>query len=219
MQTFSKIVTALALFALTITVSRAQIVDINLDSITVPNSGGVDATSLLASYGITISNISPSDNTLLIDSDVYQTYEGASPGNNYLQLNSPGSPPNTYTLNFSASLTSFTFTRIAQTEDNAVASWTATAYSGNTELSSVGEGFFDGTEGASTYTLTGSDITSVVIAANGEDVAGVSSAPIDNIILDEATPEPSTWALMLGGLSLLIFWRSRRCRGQAKPVF
>jgi len=32
---------------------------------------------------------------------------------------------------------------------------------------------------------------------------------VDDIVL-EVVPEPSTWAMMIGGLAVLVFWQRRR---------
>jgi hypothetical protein len=64
----------------------------------------------------------------------------------------------------------------------------ATAYAGSTPVGSVGEGLFGGTEGSQTYTLSGSGITSLTIIANGYNVAGVPSPPLDDLTLTPGGP-------------------------------
>jgi len=205
MKTKLILIAALALIS-TVVKSNAQIA-VDLDSVDA-NLGPVDATTLLASYGITLTNLT---NPVSIWSDTNITYLAASPGTNFLLQQVGGSPDGiSYTLDFSTPLTSFSFTRIASVDSNAVAQWTATAYDNLTSVGSVGEAAFGGTEASADYTLSGADITSVTITANGSGYAGISSAPLDNIVLTQAVPEPSTWAMLTGGVGSLLLFRRRR---------
>ncbi|MDQ2944821.1 MAG: PEP-CTERM sorting domain-containing protein [Acidobacteriota bacterium] len=175
---------------------------LNFDSVPISSGAGVDATSYLASFGITLSNVTPGPSgAVQIYSDQFITYEGASSPHNFLMQNGGGAPNGlTYTLNFSTALTSLSFVRIAQTAPNAVAQWTATAFAGFTAVGSVGENSFSGTEPAQTYSLfagSSSGITSLEITANGGGFAGVPSLPMDDLTLNQV-PEPSTFVLILG---------------------
>jgi hypothetical protein len=197
-----------ALSLLSAAVANAQTTTINFDSVDA-SAGPVDATSYLATYGVTLSNESPAG-VAEINSD--QDYYGnnfviASSGTNFLMANN-NSQANSFTLNFATPLQSFSFTRIAYSSAGSglLAGWTAQAYSGATPLTSASEPYESETGGkpAVEYTLTGTDITSVTFSANGEGFAGVSGAPVDDLILVDA-PEPSTYAMMFVGLALLVF--------------
>jgi hypothetical protein len=187
-------------------------VDINFDSVDA-SAGQVDATAYLASYGITLSNVSPSGSAVIIsDQHFYGNSTVQATSENNFLMSSNNSQPNTFTLTFGEDLDSFSFTRIAITGTAQIAGWSATAYDGATELESVSEPFTSTSgEAAKAYSLAGPDITSVVFAANGLGQAGISGAPVDNFVLVEA-PEPSVYALMLGGLAVLGFCLRRQGR-------
>jgi hypothetical protein len=80
---------ALALIS-TVVISSAQTtIDVNLDSVNA-NSGGVSAASLLATYGISLTNVSSGSVDIFSDTNI--TYLEAAPGNNFLQQSVGGSP-------------------------------------------------------------------------------------------------------------------------------
>jgi len=176
--------------------SIAQTVTLNFD--TVNASGGpVDPTAYLASYGITLSDVSPSNPEIYSDQDFYNsTTVQASSGTNFLEQQSAVNG-GTFILNFSSPVDNLSFTRIESLVTNVVGTWSATAYDGATELSSVGES--DGVGGLTpiTYDLTGSNITSLVIYGNGDGNAGISSVMMDDLTFT-AVPEPSTYAAIVG---------------------
>lgn len=181
----------------------------NFDSVNA-SGGPIDATAYLASKGITLSGVTF---PVTIISDL--TYYGggvvaASSGHNFLLQNTSGSPPTSYTLNFSTPLLDIGFTRIAQTTPNLVAQWTATAYAGASVVGSVGEAMFGGTEVAHAYTISGSGITSLTISANGSGSAGVPSAPLDDFVTASPVPEPATMAVGLLCLGAGVIRRRRR---------
>jgi hypothetical protein len=51
---------------------------------------------------------------------------------------------------------------------------------------------------------------------NSSLVTGLNG-PAEIAVEAQAAPEPSTWALLLGGVGLLASWSSRRDRGQNTP--
>jgi hypothetical protein len=200
MKTKSLVIVGLVLLA---TAVKSNALSMNFDSINA-QSGAVDATAYLASFGVTLTGNNP---VYVIDDRWF--YGGgsvaASSPHNFLLQQVGGSPNGvSYTLNFSTALTSLSFTRIAITAPSAVAQWTATAYVGSTAVSSVGESSFGGTEGAQTYTLTGSGITSLTINANGGNFAGISSAPLDDFIGAEVPETGSTLGLLLPSVLALL---------------
>jgi hypothetical protein len=199
----SRVILPLAIAALAISPanSQAETTVVNLNSVSVPNGGQVDATALLASYGITVVD---GGNPVYIYSDVDQSYEAASPGPNFLLQQVPGAPNGiSYTLDFSTPLSELSFARIAATSPNLMASWTATAYSGVTAVGTASEPFGLQPFSAEVYSFTGPDITSLTISANGYDLAGITSAPIDDITLTTVPEGGSTRALTLFSLLAL----------------
>ena len=138
-------------------------------------------------------------------------YVDASSGNNFLLQQTSGSPAVSYTLNFSTALDSVGFTRIKNTYYNLVAGWTASAYAGNTFVTSVSEGYGLGSFSAATYTLTGPGITSLVISADGHGHAGIASAMIDDLTLTSSASVPdATGTLGLMALSVGLLFTARR---------
>jgi len=91
--------------------------------------------------------------------------------------------------------------------------WSLTAFSGATDLGSVGEnlqGTFTDVP-AQTFSLNYTGITSLTFEGNAEGEAGLGSPLLDNLEFTQ-TPEPSTWALVAGGLGLLALRQLRRIR-------
>ena len=180
--------------------AAADTVVINFDSVDA-SGGAVDATSYLATYGITLTNVS-NPGTVAIYSDVVVSYVSASSSPNFLLQQVGGAPAESFTMDFSTPLQSLSFTRIENVTSNQVAEWTATAYSGSTPLSSESEPMGVGSFTPATYTFNGPDITSLTISADGDGVAGITSAPIDDLTLTTAVPEPSTYTALLGVAAL-----------------
>lgn len=162
--------------------ASANSITINFDSVDA-SAGGVDPTAYLAAYGITLSGVSPSPPLIYSDQDFYGNGTVvASSGDNFLEQQSAvygGS----FTLNFSVPLTALQFTRIASLTPNSVGVWTATAYSGGTALSTVGEPNGGGSYSPAIFSFTGTDITSLTVSGNGYGSAGISSVMMDDLIL------------------------------------
>jgi hypothetical protein len=173
------------MFATALT-STASPVPLNFDSVAA--GSGVDATAYLSSFGITLTNVSSGSVNIFSDQNFYGSgVVAASSPHNFLLHGPAGGAPNgaTYTLNFSAPLASVSFTRIAQTTNNLVAQWSATAFAGATFVDVVGEDLFGGTEPAQLYSIPsgGLGITSLAISANGYNIAGIPSLPLDDLTL------------------------------------
>lgn len=194
--------------------STAQI-DINFDSVNA-NSGPVDATAYLASYGITLTGLNPTGGDPYINSDTAFYGSGiafpSSPPNFLLQQAS--STGESYTMQFSTPLSELQFYRVGMRSDVETPIWSATAYDGATALGSVGESYIDAFTGSSaklfTMSYAGSEITSLTFYGNGAGSAALDGAPIDDLTITPV-PEPTTLALAgLSGLSLLLFRRQRK---------
>lgn len=195
--------------------SNAATITVNFDTVDA-SLGPVDSTAYLASYGITLSSVSPGGSTIYtgqvgIFDDDFMPYEQASSGDNFLLQQTSGAPAVSYTLNFSTALTSLSFTRVKNITPNLVAAWTATAFSGTTALSSVSEGFGLGSYSAATYSFAGPNITSLRVSANGYGAAGIASAMIDDLVLTSSAPVPDAAnTLGLTALSAGLLFAARR---------
>jgi len=190
------------------TAATASVVVLDFDSVDA-SAGPVDATSYLASYGITLVNVS-SPGTVLIYSDVNFPFVSASSSPNFLLQQVGGAPAESFTMDFSTPLDSLSFTRVENTTSNLVAGWTATAYDGTTIVGTASELFGEGSFSPATYTLDGPDITSLTISADGFGSAGITSATIDDFTMT-TVPEPATCAELLGvvALGLAVMRRQR----------
>jgi hypothetical protein len=190
MKTFNHNILRLALALTSMSVS-AQTIYMNFDSV---NAGsGVDATAYLASFGVTLTNVSnPGSVHIKNDTNFYGSGAVfASSPHNFLIQEVGGSPPGvSYTLVFGTPLQNLSFTRCAVGNYVETPVWTATAYAGSTAVGSVGVCCIDSDTGqaAKTYTLTGPGITSLTITGNGENSAAMASAPLDDFYMTPETP-------------------------------
>ena len=205
---------ALVLAWLAAPCATAAVVTLDFDSVA-PNVGNGPA--YLNSYGITLTDLTPAGPSGVVD--IVNNSSSYSPGSlwlddNFLIQNGGGAPPCSYTMNFSTPLLSISFERIA-TPSNLFTEpqWSATAYTGVVAVGTVGESLGSwGNSPASTFTLTGSGITSLTISANGFGFTGIGSVPLDDFVLTEV-PEPSTLVLAgvaLPGLSFVARRKNRR---------
>jgi hypothetical protein len=204
-----------AMAACSATWCQAATIVANFDAL--DTSGGIVSgaavTSYLAGYGITFSSA---------DGGIpqVQRYFAGNP------FPVPVSSPNyfdvlgsnsgfSYTLTFSSSLNSLSFTVPGLGDVSTMAAWSATAYSAtNVQLSQVGVSniSFPGSS-TQTYILTGPDIASVVFSDNVENFAGNHLA-LDDLTM--STPLPASlplFASSLGGLGLLAWRRRRKAAG------
>ena len=187
-------------------------VTINLDS--VDTSGGPvqgqPVVDFLAGYGISVA-FSPSQNLPVIGPSGFDSITAAPQTNMFSMINVYDSNTD-MTLTFATPLSNFSFTRCAELYGpNSWCQWSATAYDGTTELESVGEGMADayGTyyPTPSTFSLSGSDIASIVFEENNENFAG-NPVAFDNLVLTPV-PEPAIVSLLaIAGSALLL--RRRR---------
>jgi VPDSG-CTERM motif len=197
------------------------VTDINFDSLSV-GAGGLDATSYLGSYGITLS--SPDGGGLAVDSD--QTFYGtpgivyASSGDNFLQMT--GGTSQTVILDFSAPLTSLSFTRIEETggpgSGNSFGQWSAEVFAGGTEIGSAGAAGYalfgsSQVNGAVTYTFSGSGITSLELDGNDFGYLGTQGILLDDLTLTtpgSSVPDGSSTLTMIGGACAVLAAFRRR---------
>lgn len=161
----------------------APTIYMNFDSVNT-STGRVSATSYLASFGVILTNVTPSE-TLFIDNSSINGCATPSSSPNFLSQDAAGSPPTSFTFLFATPLQSVTFTRCAVGGDCATPQWTATAYAGTNTMASAGVCCINSDLGqpAHTYTLNGPGITSLTISANGDGFSAISSPPLDDFYL------------------------------------
>jgi hypothetical protein len=182
--------------------ATATVVTLDFESVA-PNAG--NGTAYLSSYGITLSNISPSGPSGVVD--IRNISSSYSPGSlwvndNFLMPDGGGAPPCSYTMNFSTPLQSISFERIATPSNLSTEPlWSATAYAGVVPVGTVGESLGSwGNSPANSFTLTGNGITSLTVSSNGFFFTGIGSVPLDDFVLTQV-PEPST--ISIAALSLI----------------
>jgi hypothetical protein len=197
--------------------SNAQIT-LDLNSVDA-SAGSVDATSFLASYGITETPLVAGSGFLIFNQNNWYGTPGivyASPPPNFLTESLGGA--NSVLLTFATPLTGLSFTRMEETGSgagNSFGTWSAEVFSGATQIGSAGAPgysiFNNSVNPAQTYTFTGAGITSVEFDGNSEGFYGSSSILMDDLTITPA-PEPTTSALVagLGGLSLMQLRRRRK---------
>jgi hypothetical protein len=168
---------------------RGQTNSMNFESVNA-TQGGVDATAYLASYGITLTNVSPSGTVDIVnDTNYYGGGAVFAPSKPNFLLQSVGGSPDgvTYTMLFSTPLQSLSFTRCAIGSSAASPSWSAVAYAGTNIVASNGVCCIDSDTGQTnqvfTMSSTNNGITSLVITANGGNFTAISSVPLDNFVM------------------------------------
>jgi len=177
---------------------------------------GTALTNYLAGYGITISNVSVGTIYVVPGNS---TGFPAPVGTNF--INQSGSATGeSYTLTFSQPVSDLSFLRGEEAGTNPPSTssgiiypqWTVTAFSGLTNLGSVGESLRSTFSDipAQTFSLNYSGITSITIEGNAESEAGLGGPLLTDIAF--TAPEPSTWVLLVSGLSLLALLRARSIR-------
>lgn len=143
----------------------------------------MDATAYLASFGITLSAVTPGSSVLIIGEGAPGLVIATSPPNFFTQYH--GNNPETMTLNFPNALSKITFSRCAMTYDSKP-QWTAEALNvQGTVVASVGEPLTATGSAipAQQFTLSGTGITALRISSNNEDFTNLSGVPIDDLTL------------------------------------
>jgi len=169
-------------------VSRPVHADVIVDFDALDTSSGiVSGTAVenyLAGFGITISGVSAGFDPLVGNQSQFGPTPSSAPN---MFGTSSNVDPTTYTLNFSTTLDSFSWTRVSTigTGDSNPA-WTLTAYSGldatGVTLSSTGAGLA-GQVPAQQFTVTGPGIASVRLVAHHFGFAAHGSPIVDDWVL------------------------------------
>lgn len=164
---------------------------INFDAVATQNSGFINASNYLSTYGISISNVSPASTTVGI-SNTIAIYGGTAvlPTSNPNVISQFGSNgPVSFDLNFATPLSSFSFKRtgLIGTGPSGIThpAWTAKAYStSNVLISVVSEGRISSYVNvpASSFLLTGPNIAYIRFEANNV-ITAFSSVVMDDFNL------------------------------------
>jgi hypothetical protein len=221
MRTLLKSTLVAGLLLSAISTSRASVLTVTFDQLDATGGTltGSTVTSYLASYGISVSGLTPG--TYLLVADVRNIYSGdlVVPPSPYNIFSQGGSlDPVSFTLGFSTPLESFAFTRPGFHVDQfgvTHPAWQAYAFDSNgTELASASEPLLSSFSDvpAASYNLNGPGITSVRFDSQNEHFAGFGAVLLDNLVLTSSVPEPGTLTLAgIGGLVMAAYvWRSRR---------
>lgn len=203
---------AFALLLLFPLISSAEAALLNFDSVDA-SSGNVDATSYLASYGVTLTNNSPGTNVYIVDYRKFFDVVPPSLPNFITQMGS--NDPVSYTLTFVTPLTSvgFTRTRLVDPTGLAYPEWQVQVFNAaGAPGPSVGDylrGYY-GDNPAVTYTLTipGDFIKSVQVYSNNYHFAGMSAVTLDDF-QGSPVPVPPALLLLSSGLAAMGVLRGR----------
>jgi hypothetical protein len=191
--------------------AQAEVVDFDA----VDASGGpVDATSYLAGYGITLTDLTPGSPGPVIMDARNSNWLTTSTPNNFFTVFGPGPNYMKYTMNFAVPVNNFSFDFIGITSPTTIPEWKATAYDASgTALSSVGEALHSvwSTILPQTFTLNGEDIKYIIFESDAQGFAAMGSPNIDTF---SYTPTPIPGAIWLLGSGLLglgaVGWRRQQ---------
>lgn len=210
----------LLVFALTDQTGATTLV-LNFDSVSVPAFGTADATSYLAGFGISLSDVTPGGGIVIRnDSDPSNFIVPPSLPNTLSYASFVGQIPNTFTLNFATPLDSVAFTRpelIAGSSGVTHPEWSAHAFNSlDTEVAAVGQGLIAAFSNvpAQTFTLSAPDIRKVRIDSNNFAFASTVGVVIDDLVLT-SVPEPGTLLLLGSGFTAIGALALRRNRGKS----
>jgi hypothetical protein len=204
----------------------------SIDTSTSPFYVDLSTTNYLAQYGITMTGVTAGTQVdVLCANASYNTSctsgtgaLSAPPGTPNILYQQGSDGPESYTLNFSTPLSSLSFYTAGQGSGNLIGGWSATAYDGNTVVSSVPDpGYSIGFPGEAPqlYALTGPGITSVTFSGNcgscgvyGDSIGDLSSPDLHLV----STPEPSTSSLLFGAGLLGLLGLAARGKRYAPPA-
>lgn len=198
--------------------ATAGTITLDFDAVSVPAFGVVDATSYLATFGVTVSNVTSGGQVVIRnDGGLPNFIVPPSSPNTASFFSSVGQIPNTFTLNFPVPLTSLSFTRpqlLTGPSGVTHPQWTATALNSlDVAVAAVGQGLIASFSNvpAQTFTLTGTEIEKLRFDSNNFAFASTVAVVVDDLTL---TPVPEPTTLLLFGTTAagigLAHWRQRR---------
>ena len=158
-------------------------VDLNAAALPVGSSTPADA--LLATYGITISNVT-SGSSVVLENDPCCSPQIV------IEQTNPLLGVVSYTLNFTPPLSELKFSRAAITLGTPVhPAWSASIYAGSTLVTTVGEGFtfIPAPSPSNNFDIPAPGITSMVVTSNNGHFAAFTSALLDNFVITQGQVE------------------------------
>jgi hypothetical protein len=190
--------------------AQAEVVDFDA----VDASGGpVDATSYLAGYGITLTDLTPGSPGPVIMDARNSNWLTTSTPNNFFTVFGPAPHYMTYTMNFAVPVNNFSFDCVGIILPTTIPWWKATAYDASgAVLSSVGEPIHSVQNILpQTFTLNGENIKYIILESDAYGYAAMGSPNIDTF---SYTPTPIPGAIWLLGSGLLglgaVGWRRQQ---------
>lgn len=197
---------------------EAAPITLDFDTVMVPAFGVVEASSYLATFGVTVSNVTSGGRVVLRNDGGGPNFIVPPSAPNTLSFASAvGQIPNTFTLNFPVPLSGLSFTRpqlLTGPSGVTHPQWTATALNSvDVAVVSVGQdliaSFVD--VPAQTFTLGGTGIEKLRFDSNNFAFASTVAVVVDDLTL-HPVPEPTTLLLVGTGAAGVgvVRWRRRR---------
>ena len=184
---------------------EASTINLNFDSVSLAPGACTSGMSYLASFGIAFVSLSGGAQANICDSTGTSAHP-ASLSNFFVAYPAVLNTDESYSLQFSTPLLSFSFTRVDIDSQTAMPPWGVLAYdASNTLIGSVVSPSVMFGSPAQSYTIVGPGIASLVIYSNNSAHVTYSHPPFDDFILTtadaSAVPEPATWTLLVLGLA------------------
>jgi hypothetical protein len=185
----------------------------SVDTSSLP-SLGVDPTSYLAGFGVTLANVT-STTTMGIKNPTFDTNLILVSNPNYMSQWWNSINGVSYDLMFDQPLESLNVAIPEITSGVIVPAWSFTAIdAGGTPLvTSYGQTELSGESARRTFDFLGATnpgLQGIRVYSNVLSSAGMGGIPIDDIVFTQAVPEPSSLALSLLGLFAICFGRRKR---------